>query len=284
MPVDAEAQYAELGYFVVRQLLPADAVQRVHAEVGRILSGYAHGNSDGYVRDYTRSDGRGGTPGAPGELDGPASVRVVRDPRCQSSVLWRDWLTHPNVSALQRRMLGEDVRVMGTSFFTKAPGGLGEATPLHQDLYLWSPPGGPQQATRAAKREHLSTWVALDRVDRGNGCLHMVPRSHLSGVVPHQTYPDGVHAEIQRDLQAPVLAATDGVDALAAEPIELDPGDAVCWASAMWHMSPPNVSERQRWGGVMVSFADRWAEAAGQADRPFIVQNNGERCTLPEVR
>jgi len=147
VPVDAEAQYAELGYFVVRQLLPADAVQRVHAEVGRILSGYAHGNSDGYVRDYTRSDGRGGTPGAPGELDGPASVRVVRDPRCQSSVLWRDWLTHPNVSALQRRMLGEDVRVMGTSFFTKAPGGLGEATPLHQDLYLWSPPGGPQQAT-----------------------------------------------------------------------------------------------------------------------------------------
>ena len=134
VPEDAETQYAEQGYFVVRQLLPADAVRRVHAEVGRILSGHTHGNSDGYIRDYTRTDGRGGAPGTPGEMSGPDSVRVLRDPRCQSSVLWNDWLTHPNVGALQRRMLGENVRVMGTSFFTKAPGGVGEATPLHQDL------------------------------------------------------------------------------------------------------------------------------------------------------
>ena len=48
--------------------------------------------------------------------------------------------------------------------------------------YLWSQPG-PQESTRAAKQQHLSTWVALDRVDRENGCLHMVPRSHTDGVV-----------------------------------------------------------------------------------------------------
>jgi hypothetical protein len=270
VPDDAETQYSEQGYFVVRRLLPADAVRRVRAEVGHILSGHAHGNSDGYVRDYTRTDGRGGAPGTPGELSGPASVRVVRDPRCQSSVLWDNWLTHPNVHALQRRMLGEDVRVMGTSFFTKAADGFGEATPLHQDLFLWSQPG-PQASTRPAKREHLSTWVALDRVDRGNGCLHMIPRSHSAGVTPHKVYPDSVHAEIRRDLQ---------VATCAAEAIELDPGDAVCWAPAMWHMSPPNVSNRHRWGGVMVSFPDRWAEAARQTDRPFLIRN-GERCQWP---
>ena len=57
-------------------------------------------------------------------------------------------------------------------------------------------------------------------------------------------------------------------------------GDAVCWAPAMWHMSPPNLSERNRWGGVMVSFADKIAEAAGQTDRPFLIRN-GERCPWP---
>ena len=106
---------------------------------------------------------------------------------------------------------------MGTSFFTKAPGGLGEATPLHQDLFLWSPPG-PREATRSAKTQHLSTWVALDRSDKGNGCLHMVPLSHKAGVVPHVSYSDGVHPEVRRDLQAPVLKPG------SAEPIELDPG------------------------------------------------------------
>ena len=104
VPADAEQQFDERGYFIVRRLLDADAVLQVHDEVGRILGGYAKGNSDGFTRDLSRTDGR--------ELDGPASVRVVRDPRCQSSVLWDSWLTHPNVNALQRRMLGDDVRVL----------------------------------------------------------------------------------------------------------------------------------------------------------------------------
>ena len=98
---------------------------------------------------------------------------------------------------------------------------------------------------------------------------------YWTGQVPHEVYADSVHAEIRRELQAAVLAEPS-----AAQAIELQPGDAVCWASAMWHMSPPNVSERQRWGGVMVSFSDRWAEAARQADRPFLVRN-GEPCPWP---
>ena len=111
-------------------------------------------------------------------MDGPAAVRVLRDPRCLSQVLWKDWLTSPGVIQLNRRMLGADVHVMGTSFFTKAPR-LGEATPAHQDLFLWSQTPATLH-TRAAKARHLSTWVALERVDRGNGCLHMATGSHAA--------------------------------------------------------------------------------------------------------
>ena len=176
--------------------------------------------------------------------------------------------------ALNRRLLGGRVHIQGSSWFTKAPR-LGEATPYHQDLFLWSnPASGPNALrTRPHKMGHLSTWVALERVDRDNGCLFMVPGSHARGVVEHETVGKGVHPEIARQLQR-ALPPEQQVA------VELEPGDAVVWAPAMWHMSPPNVSDRTRWGGVMVTFPADAAAAALQAGRPLIL-DGGAACPWP---
>ncbi len=252
---DAEAQFEARGYFVVRSIIDADAVRAVRDEIARIIAE----NATGFQLDRSRVDGA--------EFDGADAVRAVRDGNFLSDVLWHRWLTSEHVVALQRRFVGDNVRIQGTRFFTK-PARVGEGTPWHQDIWLWAK--APRDGTRAYKTRHLSCWVALDDVDLENGCLHVVPGMHKGEVIEHVKYADGVHEEIPRD----------AVAAIAPVPVPLGAGDAVVWHAKMWHMSPPNPSDRTRWGGVMVTFPTEMAEGAGQTDRPFLIAD-GEACTQP---
>jgi len=82
--------------------------------------------------------------------------------------------------------------------------------------------------------------VALDRSDRGNGCLQFLTGSHLMGRADHVQltreqnciHPDVVGAAEQR---------------LEREYAELDPGDAVFFHCNTFHRSDQNRSARRRW-------------------------------------
>lgn len=255
IPEDAETQFEERGYFVVRNIINADAVRAVRDEIARIIAE----DAQGFNLDRSRVDDA--------DFDGADAVRAVADRNFLSEVLWNRWLTADRVLALQRRFVGDDVRIQGTRFFTK-PARVGEGTPWHQDLWLWA--RDPNNRTREYKMRHLSCWVALEPVDLENGCLHVVPGVHKGGVIEHVKYEDGVHEEIPRDLVAEVVS----------EPVPLGAGDAVVWHAKMWHMSPPNPSDRTRWGGVMVTLPAEMAGGAGQADRPFLIED-GKACARP---
>ena len=256
IPKDAGAQFEERGYFVVRNIIEPDAVSEVRDEIARIIEE----NAEGFNLDRKRIDRA--------QLGGADGVRAVRDGNFLSRILWERWLTSQHVIEINRRFVGDNVRVQGTRFFTK-PARVGEPTPWHQDFWLWTQ--GPNKNTRPYKKRHLSCWVALDRVDLENGCLHVVPGIHKGGVIEHVKYEDSVHEEIPRELLA---NKTPG-------PVPLGPGDAVIWEANMWHMSPGNTSDRTRWGGVMVTLPDEMAEGAKQADRPFIVKA-GKACPYPD--
>jgi len=97
-----------------------------------------------------------------------------------------------------------------------------------------------------------------------------VPGIHKGEVIEHVKYEDAVHEEIPRETVAKETP----------EPVPLGAGDAVAWHPNMWHMSPPNPSDRTRWGGVMVTLPADMAEGAGQADRPFLIKG-GKVCPRP---
>ena len=254
IPEDAEAQFEERGYFVVRNLISTQAVEAVRSELERVIAE----KPEGFRLTTDRADDTG--------VDGDAAVWAVGDRDLHSPVLWEEWLTAENVIAMNRRFLGENVRVQGTRFFTKQAR-IGESVPWHQDIWLWE--RDASHGIRPHKREHFNCWVALEAVDLENGCLHVMPGAHKGDVIEHVQY-DGLHPEIPRELVAE----------RTPEPVPLGPGDAVIWHAHMWHMSPPNPSDRTRWGGVMITFRDDMAEKANQADRGMLIRN-GKACPYP---
>jgi len=114
----------------------------------------------------------------------------------------------------------------GLEWFNKLPFDA-NATPAHQDGFYWC-----RKPNRA-----LGLWIALDPVDRDNGCLWYARGSHKAGILPHAA--------------SGVLGFSQGiqnfdpskVDAVA---IELAPGDAVAHHAATIHWTGVNRTPRHR--------------------------------------
>lgn len=114
----------------------------------------------------------------------------------------------------------------GIDWFDKLPCDT-QATPAHQDGFYWC--RKPNVA--------CGLWIALDPVDRENGCLWYARGSHLKGIRPHGA--------------SGVLGFSQGLlnfdpKTVDAVPIELAPGDAVAHSSATIHWTDTNRTPRHR--------------------------------------
>jgi phytanoyl-CoA hydroxylase len=108
------------------------------------------------------------------------------------------------------------------------PPGIGGAKPWHQDASYFR-----------VSDPHLITgvWIALDRATRDNGCMEVIPRSHLAGPVPHVAAEDVNQCTIRPDQ----LHSGDRLQ------IELEPGDALIFHPLLHHYTAPNRSSLRRW-------------------------------------
>ena len=129
-------------------------------------------------------------------------------------------------------LIGEPVYHYQSKLTAKDPF-VGGAWEWHQDYGYWYHNGCLRPAM-------LSVMVALDRTDRGNGCLQIVKGSHHLGRIEHVPLTDKQNgAEPER--MAWILERHEVV------PCELDPGDAVVFHCNALHRSDQNRSDRRRW-------------------------------------
>lgn len=80
----------------------------------------------------------------------------------------------------------------------------------------------------------INIWVALDDMTPENGCLQIVPSSHLRGQLASRDSDDGDHNQ-QID-----------VDPTMCLPIRMRAGDAVAFTRLTVHGSGPNTTDRPR--------------------------------------
>lgn len=106
----------------------------------------------------------------------------------------------------------------------------GGANPLHQDYPYW---------LRVAEdaSEICTAMLFLDDATLENGCLHVVPGSHLSGSWRGRTDGDGFAAN---EIDSALYGDVDLV------PVEVPGGSVVMFGPFLVHQSAPNTSETER--------------------------------------
>lgn len=148
-----------------------------------------------------------------------------------------DLVKTPAILDAVEALIGPDFLCWGTHFFCKLPGD-GKRVPWHQDASFW-----PLTPSRC-----VTAWLAIDDAMVENGCMRIVPRSHLHGQITfRKSEEDG----------ASVLNQTvDEVDLYGDEPvdIELKAGQFSLHSDLILHGSNPNISTEKRRCGMTLRF------------------------------
>ncbi|MDR6555367.1 phytanoyl-CoA dioxygenase family protein [Paenibacillus qinlingensis] len=127
---------------------------------------------------------------------------------------------HPNMVAVLRQIIGPNVQLHHSKMLVKPPEN-GAAFPMHQDY-----PYFPHE-----KHTMLAASVHLDRADEENGCLRVIPGSHLAGSLPH------IGSHYLNHKEYPIHLGT---------PCEAEAGDVLFFNYLTIHGSSSNKSSRTR--------------------------------------
>ena len=162
------------------------------------------------------------------ELDTPH----FRDPRLL------DFLLGDEVLDLVEPLVGPDIALWSSHFISKDPL-VGRATPWHEDSAYWN--------GRFSSYDRIVTvWLALGPSNRENGCMRVIPGSHLAGgfsdYVPTDMTVQTFHAEIP------------DVDESKAVDFELERGQCSLHDARIIHGAKPNTSTVRRTGYTMRYF------------------------------
>jgi len=129
-------------------------------------------------------------------------------------------------------LIGEPVYHFQSKLTAKEPFG-GGAWEWHQDYGYWYHNG-------CLRPDMLSMMIALDRSDRGNGCLQVVRGSHKLGRIDHVQVTDKQNSADPARMEH-ILARNEVVHC------ELDPGDVLFFHANTLHRSDQNLSPNRRW-------------------------------------
>jgi phytanoyl-CoA hydroxylase len=162
-------RYEESGYLVVRELFSPEELLPWCERLRAILAGEQPPAERMLVmRDVMVAKG----------VVRPADRerRIAKLQDFENDPVLRSYVEHRRILDRVEAFTGPDIASIHTMLVNKPPGVDGRH-PLHQDL-LYFP-------FRPADRI-VASWTALERCTRENGCLAVVPGSHLGGLRPHE--------------------------------------------------------------------------------------------------
>jgi hypothetical protein len=133
---------------------------------------------------------------------------------------------HPAIVAALTAVIGPDVKAMQSMLFVKADGKPGQA--WHQDEYF----------IPTRDRSLTAAWIALDDATVDNGCLWVLPGSHLPGVI----YPNREHDDARYDCTVESYGFPYRDE--DAVPVEVPAGAVVIFNGYLLHKSLPNNGGR----------------------------------------
>lgn len=222
-PTDQASFYARHGYLIVENLLNADELAELEADLVKLARG-------GYSVK--------GIKPSPSDLDDAGALErilCIHMPHFVSPVV-RQFTTHPKLTEVLGRIVGAHLRdghwnggvkCMQSMFFAKPPGKPGQA--WHQD----------ESFIPTRDRSLCAAWIAIDDATLENGCLRVIPGSHLAGTL----YPLRTHDRTDEFDPAP---ESHGFNGGGEVPVELSAGSVLFFNGYLLHRSRKNASDSYR--------------------------------------
>lgn len=163
------------------------------------------------------------------ELDTPH----FRDERLLS------FLLSDEVLDLIEPIIGPNIGLWSSHFICKDPY-VGRATPWHEDSAYWN-------GRLSSFDKIVTVWLAIDRSNRENGCMRVIPGTHRGGFSEYE--------DIDTERNVFPTQIKGELDENKAVYFELEPGECSLHDSRIIHGAAPNTSPYRRCGYTMRYFS-----------------------------
>jgi ectoine hydroxylase-related dioxygenase (phytanoyl-CoA dioxygenase family) len=217
---DQRAMYDEQGFVRLEGFADAATCSAMLDRVVELVRVADRGESIGEA--FVMMEGQADFAGRPPEDRVAKIFRVAREE------VFAEFARRPDVLGLVRELIGTDeVSNFLSQFIFKNAGAWGQ--PWHQDSYYF--PFDPP-------RPVVGVWLAVSEATLENGCLHVLPGSHVEPV--HDHVPDRRPGALYGYMEI--------VDheMAASTPVLMQPGDLLLFDSHLMHRSTDNVSDGLR--------------------------------------
>ncbi len=157
-------------------------------------------------------------------MAGGRTVRRLKNALCRHPA-FSEWLSQPSLVNRLRQLLGPELVIPlahHNCIMTKQPE-FSSDTGWHQDIRYWS----------FTRPELVSVWLALGPETKQNGCLHLIPGTHLLTFERHRFDED---LFLRPDLLENVPLIESQV------PAELEPGDVLFFHCRTFHAASRNYT------------------------------------------
>jgi len=181
-----------------------------------------------------------------------------------SRTLW-DLLFTPAIVERVSSLVGDTVLVWGAGFFAKEPRSAAYVS-WHQDATYWG----------LEPEEIVTAWVAITPSIRANGCMRVVPGSHLTPLPHVETF--AADNLLSRGQEIAVR-----VEEGEAEDVELEPGQMSLHHVRIAHNSEPNGSDIRRIG-FAIRYVGGHVRKLGGRDQAVLVRGPVTGHFDPEIR
>ena len=219
------------GFFLVKEFSPPDvcdamlrrAIDLAREADGRGVAGTAIVHPERNLADSVGSEAL-------------AEERVSKVFKVHRDSVFHEFATQPDLVASVQHLLGTGIDCFLSQFIFKNPGAWGQ--PWHQDAFYFPFDRGPQ----------VGVWLAVTEATLANGCLHVVPGSHLEPVHEHllDRRPNANQGYVE------ILDH----DMSGERPVTMAPGDLLIFHSHLMHRSKDNNSSAIR-AAMVYHFGER---------------------------
>eukprot|EP00483_Globobulimina_turgida_P006670 UN06680 len=164
---DRAREYYENGYLIVPQLFDQQELQNIKSEMIEICCGN-RGDIEGFQPDKSGTD-----------LQILSRYLAIHFPHKISEKVLNFASSHKGTVQVLKEIISPNVKLIQTMMFMKGPGQPGQN--WHQDEYY----------IPTRDKSLTGCWVAVEDADTENGCLWILPKSHLNGFI----YPTKDHGD-----------------------------------------------------------------------------------------